>query len=237
MLHIDGDIIAYRVACAVGEDSEGMAMGVCDSYVAGILIHFRELEHYQVYLSGETNFRDEVAVTAPYKGNRDRSTRPQHLKAVRQRLIDVWGAVVVEGIEADDAIATAVTEAARQGEEDIILSLDKDFDQVPGVRYNFVTKEYITIDPWEAVQNLYKQILTGDVTDNIIGADGIGAIGADDLIHGCTTELDMWLICVDQLGLIRAIENGWLVYLRRGLHDVFKAPSFDIDLMTWRCYK
>lgn len=255
MLHIDGDLIAYRIACAVGDDADPGVIGyTLNSFIAKeILIHFEELTPYHVYLSGDTNFRDDVATTVPYKGNRwtpERrqeafeaglwhewleatehiapKTRPAHLALARQHLIDVWGATVTEGIEADDAIATAATIEAEKFSYDqniiasenvkflpTIVSLDKDFDQLSVARFNFVNKKTTHYSPMYALKNLYKQCLTGDATDNIIGVEGMGPVGAAELIDGCTKELDMILICSDQLGYERFLENMYLVYLRR----------------------
>jgi 5'-3' exonuclease len=211
MLHIDGDMIAYRIACAIGDEGDGEAVGwTINSFMAkNILQHFDELEPYHVYLSGRTNFRDDVAVTAPYKGNRDKP-KPLHLKAARQHLMDVWSAVVYEGIEADDAIATAAT-----ADGGTVVSLDKDFDQLTNPIFNFVTFKTRQATQLEATKTLYKQILTGDAVDNIIGVEGCGPGMAGDLIDGCTKEVDMFLICLDQMGRDRMKENADLVFLQR----------------------
>jgi hypothetical protein len=221
MLLIDGDMIAYRIACAIGDEGEAEAVGwTMNSFIAkNILIHFPELTPYRVFLSGSTNFRDDVAVTAPYKGNRT-GPKPVHLPAARQHLIDVYAAVVYEGIEADDAIATAATE-----QPSVVVSLDKDFQQLPNTPlFNFVRFTSEEFTPIEATKNLYKQILTGDNVDNIIGLEGCGAVMASTLIDGCTNELDMALIVIDQMGVDRATENRDLVYLRRFEGDVMQWP-------------
>jgi len=62
-------------------------------------------ETYKGYLTGKGNFREKVAVTQKYKGNRDDFVRPIHFEAIKAYLIDVWKAEVVKGIEADDAMA------------------------------------------------------------------------------------------------------------------------------------
>lgn len=234
MLLIDGDIVAYRVACAVGDDAEpAYAQAICNSFMAiHCLAPFGEATPYQVYLTGKGNFRNAIAVTAPYKGSRKDKPRPLLLPIVRNHLVDVWGATVCDGIEADDAIATA---ASQDLDGSIILSLDKDFDQVACRRYNFVTGETTHPTPEEAMKTLYKQILTGDMTDNIVGMEGCGPAMASELIDGCTKELDMQLICIDQMGVDRAEENGHLVYLRRATEfDSFNmelAHRFDLEVV------
>ena len=215
MLHIDGDMIAYRIACAIGDEGEEAAVGwTTNSFMAkNILQHFDELTPYHVHLSGKTNFRDDVAVTAPYKGNRDGKPRPVHLAAARQHLIDVWGATVSEGCEADDTIAIAAT-----ADGGTVVSLDKDFDQLTNPIFNFTTFKTRQATQLEATKTLYKQFLTGDAVDNIIGVEGCGPGMAGDLIDGCTKESDMMLICIDQMGADRFLENTGLVFLRREAH-------------------
>ena len=56
----------------------------------------------RIFLSGDGNFREEVAKTKVYKGNRDDLHKPLHYKEIREYLINVWQAEVVEGMEADD---------------------------------------------------------------------------------------------------------------------------------------
>jgi 5'-3' exonuclease len=135
----------------------------------------------------------------------------------------VWDAVVVEGEEADDAIATAAS-TAYLNDHPIMVSIDKDFDQVEGLHYNFVKREEYFVSTDQGMKSFYKQILTGDTIDNIIGVDGIGAGGAEDLIGNCRKETDMWDICEDQLGYDRALENARLLWLRRRAGQMWMPP-------------
>jgi 5'-3' exonuclease len=43
-----------------------------------------------------------------------------------------------------------------------------------GWHYNFIRNDKYLIDEYEAMQNFYKQLLTGDRVDNIIGLKGVG---------------------------------------------------------------
>ena len=58
---------------------------------------------------------------------------------------------------------------------------DKDLLQIPGL--HIYRGKYLTIDELESVRFLYKQILTGDSTDNIQGVPGIGPVNADKLLN------------------------------------------------------
>ena len=182
-----------------------------------------DCSEWNTYLTGSSNYRHDYAVTAPYKGNR-KGEKPTHHGLLREYLQYAWNGDVYEGIEADDAIAISATEL---GDDSVIVSLDKDFDQVQGWHYNFVKKEkyYITAD--EGLYNFYCQFLVGDRIDNIVGVKGIGPKKAEKLLAG-KTEREMFDICVEQLGSEeRAIENGILLYLQRKEGEIWSPPYED----------
>ena len=58
----------------------------------------------RIFLSGQTNFRYDIATIQPYKGNRT-DRKPYWYNEIREYLINNRGAEVVQGIEADDALA------------------------------------------------------------------------------------------------------------------------------------
>ena len=231
-LLIDADILCYRIGFAANEDPVEYALHSVDVCLHDILMETGcqplEDDDYQCYLTGKGNFRELVAVTAPYKGNRDRSARPVHYEAIRQHLIDAWGAVVVDDMEADDAIAMA-----HDPEETIIVSIDKDFDQLPGVHYNFVKKQEYVVTESDATQFLYEQILTGDVADNIKGIRGIGPVKAKKILADCETEAEMFNACVQAYEksdetlypMARVVENAQLLYLLRAEGDKWVVPQ------------
>lgn len=217
---VDADIIGYRLAFACKEESETTAKHSLNSYIADILMCGVDntfsgcfVDAWKLYLTGKDNFRLDVAKTAVYKGNRT-APKPQHLAALRRHMVKEWGAVVVDGQEADDAIAI---EAAKLVGGCIISSVDKDLDQIEGWHYNFVNKRNYYITAEQGLYNFYKQILTGDSADNIIGLRGIGNITADKMMKEAVTEQDMYKICVDAYegDEERVLENARLLWLRR----------------------
>jgi len=134
----------------------------------------------RIFLTGKDNFREEVAITAPYKGNRDDAHKPIHYNAIQEYLIKYWNAEVVEGQEADDALGIAQYKAMQEqlaATEDIdsmesttvICTIDKDLDQIIGWHYNWKNSTTYWIG-WEEAENFfYRQLLTGDTVDNILG--------------------------------------------------------------------
>lgn len=136
------------------------------------------------YLTGKDNFRDRIATLAKYKGNRDKLTKPYHYENIRQYLVTRHNAIVVDGMEADDAIAIVHTRAMREKRRTVICSIDKDFNQIVGPHYYFKkdAEEYYEISPDEARYNFWAQVLTGDSTDNIPGIKGCGPVKAGKIL-------------------------------------------------------
>lgn len=118
---------------------------------------------YTVLLTGDGNFRQEVATIQEYKGNRS-SHKPVAYHDIREYLIKVHAAEVCEGEEADDQLSIR---AVRDGH--IIATIDKDLNNTPGTHYNWNDDKLYDVGPVEADRNFYKQLLTGDSTDNIPG--------------------------------------------------------------------
>lgn len=147
----------------------------------------------RIFLSGKDNFREEVAVTKPYKGNRDDLHKPLHYQEIRDYLINVWQAEVVEGMEADDMMGIVQTHNMEHVDEydTIICTLDKDLRMIYGRHYNWRTKMTEFIDESTANYNFYKQLLMGDPTDNIQGVPKIGEKTAEKILAGCTDEKEM----------------------------------------------
>lgn len=228
---LDSDIIAYRISFACKDENISVAKRSLDSYVVDILVRGVDntfpncyVDEWKLYLTGSNNFRIAIAKTAVYKGNRT-APKPEHLAALRQHLVREWGAVIVEGQEADDAIAIHNTWV--NGEDVIISSVDKDLDQIPGWHYNFVKDIGYYITPEEATYKFYKQILTGDSADNIIGLYKVGPVKADKILEGCETEIDLYKACVAAYDgdEERVLENARLLWLRRFEGQMWEPPK------------
>ena len=164
---IDSDSLTYAVGFSSNDIDEALAVSRLEATMIELCMEV-ECDEYEGYLTGTGNFRYELAKTAPYKGNRI-SEKPIHLQALRNHLVESWGFVIVDGIEADDIVATRGTELK---DECIIVGIDKDLLQIPGWHYNYRkhTKQYV--DEFTGWYNFYLQILTGDVADNIKGLKG-----------------------------------------------------------------
>ena len=228
---LDSDLIAYRISFACKDESETHAKYSLNNYVNDILVRGVDqaylscfVDDWKFYLTGGNNYRFDIAKTAVYKGNRI-APKPQHLPALRKHLVDEWGAVIVEGIEADDAVATHATELGYNNS--VIASVDKDLDQIPGWHYNFVKDIAYHITPEEGTYRFYKQILTGDSADNIIGLKGIGPVKADKILDECETEVELYEACLQAYegNEERVLENARLLWLRRYEGQMWEPPK------------
>ena len=218
---IDADIICYRVGFASEDVDEAICLARVTQLVHEIVYDELRCDDYKAYITGKGNFRNDIAVTEPYKGNRKDAKRPVHYVAIRNHLQRL-GAELVEGQEADDAVAIEATNTGGW-----IVSIDKDLDQVAGWHYNFVKKEEYYVTEEEGLRNLYTQVLTGDRIDNIIGLRGIGPKKAAKLLEDCKTEREYYEACLKAYdgNELRVIENLNLLWLRRSPNQTFQVPS------------
>ena len=228
MILIDGDMLVYRIGFSCDDESESVATKTLDNYLSEMVMDLSD--HYDtsvIYLTGKGNFRDEVATTLPYKGNRKDNRVPVHKQLLRDFMVSEWNAQVVNGMEADDAIAIKATELDHKA---IICSLDKDFKQVPCPMYDYTKKKVNSSLPDDAMRFLYKQALMGDRVDNIPGIYGVGPKKADKIIDPCTTEWECYSTCLthywdNDLDERRLLESLSLLYLLRSPDDKYEKPS------------
>jgi 5'-3' exonuclease len=220
---IDGDILVYRIGFSSEEEPESIAVARCSEFLEDMLL-YNNFDEYQGYLTGKKNFRNEIAITAPYKGNR-KAAKPKHYEVLRDYMQKAWGFVMIEDQEADDAIGIAAYEM--EVGEYCICSIDKDLDMLRGDHFNFVKNERYFISEEEGIKNFYKQMLVGDRVDNIIGIKGIGPVKAERLLKECKDEQEMYLAVLEAYegNAERVLENGRLLWIRRQSNQMWTPPS------------
>jgi len=206
--NIDGDLVAFRTAASVTDDGEEEIAILRADRLMRELIHSTEIDGYNCFISGGDNFRKKV--NPQYKANRT-TEPPKFLQACREFLVKEWNAVLANGCEADDLLGinqkiindsyhSMMLEGQQQGcHESIIISLDKDLLMIPGWHYSWEisgagwTKEaqrtYTT--PLDGIRTFYKQMLIGDVSDNIFGVRGIGKVKASKILDEIEDEDEM----------------------------------------------
>jgi hypothetical protein len=140
----------------------------------------------EFYLSGPDNFRYDIATIAPYKAGR--ADPPVHYNTVRNYIVERYAATVVHGQEADDAVSIRCRQLAADGVRYVLATIDKDLDQVPGPHYDYRQHVFYDVSPSDAQRFFWRQVLSGDATDNIPGLYKIGEGRAEKLIDKWLTE-------------------------------------------------
>ena len=158
----DLEIVACKEAGPLGHtlaNLKNIIEGILDVYPV----------KYQLFIAGKGNFRDDIY--PDYKGHRDASGKPLHLKDMKEYLLKRYNTFLVDGEEADDRVSWLQCTAEH---ETMIVGVDKDLDNTPGHHYNFQHKHEYLLTEEEADFNFATQLLTGDSTDNIPGLPGVG---------------------------------------------------------------
>lgn len=198
---IDADVITYEIPFVFNEEGQEseITKGI-DNLIMRILEETGANE-YKAYLTGKGNFREELCTRTVYKGNR-KQPKPLHHQFARDYLEHEWGAVIIDGMEADDEMAIV---ASQNPDSTCIASRDKDLRMVECNHYSWKCgyQEEIPLFYGDYFGHLemkgkhckgwgmkwfYAQCLMGDKTDNILGIEGIGDAKAYKALKGCTTE-------------------------------------------------
>jgi DNA polymerase-1 len=190
LLLVDGSSYLYRAFHAL-PGLKSPKTGEPTGAIYGVLSMLRKLAaDYKpaalacVFDAKGKTFRD--AEYAEYKANR--TPMPDDLRAQVAPLHEAvealgWPMLVVEGVEADDVIATLAEEAKRDGWRAVISTGDKDFAQLVGERVTLVNtmsnelldaagvKNKFGVPPEKFLDYL---TLVGDQIDNIPGVDKVG---------------------------------------------------------------
>ncbi len=222
---IDADPLAYRAVFSANGDTIGGVIEKVDQLfthiIEGVTERFGNNLTYKAYLTGSTNFRKEVA--KDYKANRV-GEKPALLGFARNYINDNYDTIISEGEEADDSIAIAATSLYPDA---IIVSIDKDFRQVPCLLFNPSKDEWLEIDEWSGLLSFYTQLLVGDRVDNIKGVWKVGPAKAKVILNGATTETELWKRCLEAYegDCDRAVMNGRLLWLRRHENQMWEPPK------------
>ncbi len=189
LLLVDGSSYLYRAFHALPElqSPRGEPTGA----IRGVLSMLRRLaaDHKAqaracVFDAKGPTFR--VAEYPDYKANR--ASMPEPLAAQIEPLKEAiaalgWPVLAIEGVEADDVIATLADQARRSGWRTVISTGDKDLAQLVDERVTLVnTMSNETLDPagvrqkfGVAPERIVDYLaLTGDAVDNVPGVDKVG---------------------------------------------------------------
>lgn len=225
---VDGDIVAYRCAASAENDPPEVAIWRARDMME-LMLAATQATEYQVWLSDkkENNFR--YAIYPQYKANRTQPP-PKHLQTVKEFLIADWQANVSTGQEADDSLGIEQMKGFFDDEKPhilntIICSIDKDLLQIPGRHYNFVKNEFQEVTPLEGLKQFYRQLLIGDVSDNIFGIYGIGKAKAGYYINHLEKESHMFQVVRELYNDdARLLMNGKVLWIRQQQEQLWEFP-------------
>jgi hypothetical protein len=198
-----------------------------------------------VYLSGESNFRNELGSLIyrdhepkGYKANRDELHKPTHGPAIVDYIIRKYNVEVTEFEEADDAMGIShYAMWLKDPDSTCIVTVDKDLDMIPGWHYNFVKEDQYYIKPENAEYIFWRQLLTGDRTDNIPGLKGVGVKTADKMLSPLATSHSdprgYYLLALENYneqygedeGEQALLENARMIWIRRERNEFWNPPS------------
>lgn len=185
---IDADILIYS-ACFFKLDNKdsfdnnkllSIRKSVVDSLVSNIN-NLLNPDHMLLFLSCSRvdNFRKRYNID--YKAGRP--DKPEFFTEIKEYINTTYRAITVPTLEADDLIGIYANKENEYCEDAIICTIDKDLQQLEGEYFHLRKKEQWTISKIEANKNLFRQILTGDATDNIKGLYHIGVKKAEKYIE------------------------------------------------------
>jgi len=233
MLLIDADILIYRIGhtCQTKTpEGEVVALpeGIACARMRESLINIHESlnnEPSRIFLSSTDHSNYRYSFYPEYKANRT-AAKPLLYTSLRAFLFDN-GAEEVFGQEADDKIGIEATRSSS-----IIVTIDKDLDQIPGMHYNFVKGLLYNVTPEEGLKFFYHQLLMGDAADNIPGLTGIGPKKAEKALARATTERHFFQIARTMYEKEYAhmwydimLRNGRLLKIRQFEDEMWDLPE------------
>lgn len=143
-------------------------------------------------IDGEGNFREAIAVTKVYKGNRG-SERPHYLQEVKDYARKKYTPLVANSIESDDQISMWLYEDYVNANGNpskckrIMVDFEKDCRTTAGWHIDYLKdKSPVWIDELEANRWLLTQTLAGDPCDNYSGCSRIGMVKAKQALSDAT---------------------------------------------------
>ena len=227
---IDGHALAFRSYYAIRQmqNSRGRSVNAVYGFVRSLLRLLAEDKEGDVTIvafdAPAKTFRHEQF--EGYKAGRADTPQdlPEQIDTIR-RMVELMGVYQIEvpGLEADDIIGTLATRSAADGYNVEIVTSDRDAYQLVSERIvvrgldrterfgpaEVLEKYGVSVEQWVDFRSL-----TGDSSDNIPGAKGVGPVGASKLLQRYGT-LDYVLENLDEVE-----PKGVANKIRASLEDV-----------------
>jgi 5'-3' exonuclease, N-terminal resolvase-like domain len=183
---IDADSMVYIIGYNNREhlDEEALKTSV-DGFIDSICT-MAKVDRYIGCFSADTCFRTELYKYSPYKGNRPPKPDWFNIAApiIKTHAAEKWGFFIPPpemDLEADDVVSGLSAIYRKEGEASIILSPDKDLNQIPGWHYDYKKSIFHYSVEEEADLFFWTQMLTGDGSDGVKGIPKIGPVKAKEI--------------------------------------------------------
>lgn len=251
----DGEVFAFAKTAKEYCDAHGLDKSKLElTYISSPLSHTLQnvkqvlakikketkTEEIVVYLTGATNYRNDVPTEHAYKGNRDPNHKPTQYNEIIKYLTDNYNTVITEGEEADDAMGIAQSESMKsynhlmdEEPDTVICTKDKDLNMITGLHYNWAKSDdgMVFIEEFEALLFFHTQLLTGDAVDNIKGLEGIGPKKAAKILQDCKTPNDMFDAVLEAYAKAgkspdELLNNGRLLWIRRTKGEMWNPQTY-----------
>jgi DNA polymerase-1 len=195
-LLVDGFNLAYRCFFAIPEltRADGFPTNALHGWVNSLWrLEDQEKPGGTLVFFDLGGAQDRLALHPEYKAHREEMPEPlsKQIAVIKEltRAMGLW-AIEVDGVESDDLLASHACALAKQGDEVLIVSSDKDFAQIVGERIKMMlppptanpklgwrildaagVAEKYGVPPSQIADYL---ALVGDTSDNIPGLAGVG---------------------------------------------------------------
>ena len=230
---IDLDSAIYKCSAVHNDDEEqGLEFSIdtLRHFVQDNIVNPLAAKNYLFVTTGDDNFRYEVAVTKPYKGQRS-GEKPIHHAGLLAWAKQEYNCFTYEGVEADDVVVAV--HHKYQGSS-ILVGIDKDNLQSPGWHYNYSKQEARFLFPIDAQYSLAYQMLTGDAGDNITGIMRVGDKGARNQLSQYECPFDaVWAMYKEKgLSWEYYAEQYQLLYMRRDIIAPFENYFVQLEALS-----
>jgi hypothetical protein len=209
---IDGDIVLHRCAGSCEPTKIKPFVEPPDTAIQRMTDLVRRIltetaaDEFTIYVGDGKTFRH--ILYPEYKAHRIKP-RPTHYELLKNILFKDYPTTLVTEIETDDRLGI---EQVKMGDSSIICSIDKDLLQIPGHHYNFVRQYRSFVSPSDGLRTFYRQLVTGDGTDNIPGYDG-------KIRHSVPQFLEKLMVPLDEM------EDEWDMY--KYCLDIYNDSVYD----------
>ena len=229
---IDGDGLLYQSAYNVKNVKQAYDKLV-DKVEQLCTADWDQSGSYTMFIEGKGNWRKDVFTG--YKAHRGTKLAEDPNRELRWQLADylISNKLVIPaiGLESDDLVRRKAEAMYQRDQPYIVCSADKDLDMVCGNHIRFNTKwvlEQYEITKEKSDYNYFKQLMLGDMQDNIRSPKGLGIKTVEKLLK--EHSRDNWRALVEKQYQERCgaewlhalYFTGSLIHIQRYQGDMFR---------------